>query len=223
MGTGRDPPAAGSLRWAGQAQRPGALGGGGGLRGGNGGSPQAEGHRVWGGGRGGGCLQAAQGGAAGHQVALLSADRGHRWPRPRAPSGARPQPGAQEGPSVGSTQDSESSTMLKWWRKSHSKLCFPREPIFLPFFSCARFYGARELLSQLCVREPQGGLRGIKRSAEPGRFGGPEKAILGGISSLLQGLSQGREWARLRSEPCLWFPGEKGHCQGCRAGSQHGS
>lgn len=148
---------------------------------------------------------------AGHQVALLSAAPGRRWPGAQsAERGARPQPGAREGPSVGSAQDSASSTTFKWWKKSHSKLCFPREPIFLAFFSCTRFYGARTLLSRRCVREPRAGLRGIKRSAERGARGGLKKPF-GVESGPCCGVCPRAVNARVRSEPGLCFPrGRKG-------------
>lgn len=61
-------------------------------------------------------------------------------------------------------------------KKCTPSCVFPESPYFFLFFSEALLSGARKLLSRPGEEAP-GGRGGIKRSAEAGIFGGPEKAI----------------------------------------------
>lgn len=101
---------------------------------------------------------------------------------------------------------SESGLMGKWWKEVTVSCAFPKSPYFCLSFHTLRVYGA-ESCYLARARESRGGLRGIKRSAEPAGFGAPAKAILGGIGSLL------RVWLRERAhvgpEPRLRLPGQR--------------
>lgn len=112
--------------------------------------------------------------------------------------------------------------MFRWWKKVLQRCVFPESPYFFISFPSSAFM-VPESCSQLRARKARGGLGGIKLSAEPGIFGGPEKAISGGISSLLR-VRPGTVKRHVRDLSfCLWLPGEKGHFWGCQDGSRYGS
>ena len=128
--TGPGSRGSGWRRWQGAPWR------GCGLRAGDGCDPRqgvTEGAGVW-----AGAAEAVVAGPWGRPPRLGLQDA--RWrccPRLEGAAGrdpelrARPQPGAQEGP--GLAQGSESSSVLKWWKKVLRSCVFPQSPyVFLP-------------------------------------------------------------------------------------------
>lgn len=138
-----------------------------------------RGHPAWGGGFGRRGVGGPCSRATGHQVALLSAKYRRRWQGPS--SGRQTAAGAQEGPRVGSRRGPWERTMSKWWKKA-IRSCFPREPIFLPFFfSWAGRLWCQKAVISAGARKPQAASEGLAVLLRQGIWGA--RRGLAGVAS----------------------------------------